>query len=84
VLTQKCRHTVGSAEDKAAAARMAEASLTLLKNKDNVLPIILDNDHPKKILITGAAGNSRVLLSGGWTFDWQGAAHEGLFRGQGR
>jgi beta-glucosidase len=47
----------------------AAESITLLKNKNNVLPL------PKtaKVLVTGFAANSMRALNGGWSYTWQGA-----------
>lgn len=57
-----------SAEFQKAAYNTAAESITLLKNKNNVLPL------PKnaKILVTGPNANSMRCLNGGWTYTWQG------------
>ncbi len=47
----------------------ARESITLLKNKGQVLPL------PKKkikVLVTGFAANSMETLNGGWSYTWQG------------
>jgi len=49
---------------------MAEESLTLLKNQNQTLPIAFTGAR-KTILITGSAGNSRRIMSGGWFVDWR-------------
>jgi len=46
----------------------AEEAITLLKNKNNLLPL----SKNKKVLITGPAANSMAALNGGWTYTWQG------------
>ncbi|MGM0566025.1 MAG: glycoside hydrolase family 3 N-terminal domain-containing protein [Bacteroidota bacterium] len=51
-----------------ASLKTAEESITLLKNKSDILPISTDS----KILITGPAANSMVPLNGGWSYTWQG------------
>jgi len=47
----------------------AQESITLLKNKEQVLP--LRKKHVK-ILVTGFAANSMEALNGGWSYTWQG------------
>ena len=59
----------GSKASQKQSLRSAEESVTLLKNKDQVLPL------PKKqvkVLVTGFAANSMEALNGGWTYTWQG------------
>jgi beta-glucosidase len=51
-----------------AALDAALESITLLKNKDNVLPLAKSS----KILVTGPAANSLNILNGAWTHTWQG------------
>ena len=46
----------------------AEESITLLKNKNNILPL----KENTKIFITGPAANSLTWLNGAWTRTWQG------------
>jgi len=46
----------------------AQESITLLKNKSEILPIGLD----QKILVTGPTANSLLALNGGWSGTWQG------------
>ena len=58
----------GSAEFARAAQNMAEESITLLKNNNQVLPI----QQSAKILVTGPAANSMTYLNGAWTRTWQG------------
>jgi beta-glucosidase len=57
-----------SAKHKAAALHTAEESITLLENKNNILPLKKD----AKIFVTGPAANSMTLLNGAWTRTWQG------------
>lgn len=58
----------GSAGHEAAAKRAADESITLLKNKDNILPI----KKGSRILVTGPNANSMRPLNGGWSYSWQG------------
>jgi beta-glucosidase len=46
----------------------AEESITLLENKNDILPLKKD----AKIFVTGPAANSMTLLNGAWTRTWQG------------
>jgi len=61
---------VGSQQDLDLATQAGRESITLLKNKDNLLPL---PKNLQKILVTGPAGNSLGALSGGWSLHWQGA-----------
>lgn len=58
----------GGKEHAAAALQAAEESLVLLKNTDNILPLV----SGKKLLITGPNANSMRTLNGGWSYTWQG------------
>lgn len=58
----------GSAQYKTAALEAARESITLLKNKDNVLPLPKD----KKVLVTGPGAKSVTALNGAWSYTWQG------------
>ncbi len=59
----------GSDEFAQVALESAQESITLLKNKDNILPL---SAKGKKILVTGPNANSMRTLNGGWTLSWQG------------
>ncbi|MEY4926766.1 MAG: Periplasmic beta-glucosidase precursor [Bacteroidota bacterium] len=59
----------GSKEHSDVNYAVASESITLLKNKNNTLPLQKNNE---KILICGAAANSINLLNGAWTHTWQG------------
>ncbi len=50
----------------------AAESITLLKNKNNMLPI----SSTAKVLVTGPNSNSMRTLNGGWTYSWQGEKTE--------
>jgi len=58
----------GSDEFAEASKNMAQESITLLKNKNQVLPLKAET----KIFITGPAANSMTWLNGAWTRTWQG------------
>lgn len=58
----------GSMEFEQAAYQTAAESITLLKNKDNILPL----KKGLKLLVTGPNANSMRTLNGGWTYSWQG------------
>lgn len=58
----------GSKEFEKAAYDMAAEAITLLKNKDNVLPL----KKNVKVLVTGPNANSMRTLNGAWTYSWQG------------
>jgi beta-glucosidase len=47
---------------------VAEEVITLLKNRNNTLPI-QKND---KVLVTGPTANSMAAMNGGWSYTWQG------------
>ncbi len=51
-----------------ASYRTAIEAITLLKNKDNILPL----SKNKKVLVTGPTAHSLNAVNGGWTGTWQG------------
>jgi len=55
-------------ESKNTALETARQALTLLKNKDNILPF----DENQKVLVTGQMANSLTALNGAWSYTWQG------------
>ncbi|HEY5407192.1 MAG TPA: glycoside hydrolase family 3 N-terminal domain-containing protein [Ginsengibacter sp.] len=57
-----------SAEFEKASYNTAVESITLLKNTNNVLPLL----KTAKVLVTGPNANSMRTLNGGWTYTWQG------------
>jgi beta-glucosidase len=61
---------IGSDENLAEAIRMAEESLVLLKNDNNLLPL---QQGRQRILVTGFAAHSKKMLNGAWTLEWMGA-----------
>lgn len=58
----------GSQEFIDVAYNAAAESITLLKNKESILPL----DKSEKILVTGPTANSMKYLNGGWSYNWQG------------
>jgi beta-glucosidase len=65
---QEAIKNFGLPEYKTAALDAARESITLLKNKDNILPLTKD----KKIFITGPGAKSLTTLNGAWTYSWHG------------
>jgi len=59
---------VGSSEFDNVNLQVAEESIVLLKNENEVLPL----EKGSKILVTGPTSNLRSVLNGGWTYTWQG------------
>ncbi|MEQ9286352.1 MAG: glycoside hydrolase family 3 N-terminal domain-containing protein [Cyclobacteriaceae bacterium] len=58
----------GSKKYENIAYQTASESITLLKNKNNILPL----KKGGKILVTGPNANSMRALNGAWTYSWQG------------
>jgi beta-glucosidase len=57
----------------AIATRLAEESLVLLKNNNELLPL----KENAKVFITGKGSDDMGLQCGGWTIGWQGTADNG-------
>ncbi|MFN0276069.1 MAG: beta-glucosidase [Chitinophagales bacterium] len=58
----------GSSDFIKESQKTAEESITLLKNKNQILPL----KENAKIFITGPSANSMTWLNGAWTRTWQG------------
>ncbi|MEP7320586.1 MAG: glycoside hydrolase family 3 N-terminal domain-containing protein [Saprospiraceae bacterium] len=58
----------GKSEYGDIALQAAHEAITLLKNKDQILPLSKD----KKVLIAGPAAQSISALHGAWSYTWQG------------
>ncbi len=58
----------GAAEHKDAATRTAMESITLLKNRNDVLPLSAGTN----VLVCGPAAQSLNVQNGAWTHTWQG------------
>jgi len=57
-----------SQEFAAKAQKMAEESITLLKNDNDILPLA----KSAKVLVCGPNANSLRAMNGGWSYSWQG------------
>ncbi|MDZ7269576.1 MAG: glycoside hydrolase family 3 C-terminal domain-containing protein [candidate division KSB1 bacterium] len=55
-------------EFRAVALQAARESLILLKNQDNLLPLVPQT----RLLVTGPTANKLSVLNSGWTITWQG------------
>ncbi len=58
----------GSEKFRIASLEIAQESITLLKNSNDILPL----SKNKKVLVTGQTSNSMQSLNGGWSYTWQG------------
>ncbi|MHA7060151.1 glycoside hydrolase family 3 N-terminal domain-containing protein [Aquimarina sp. M1] len=58
----------GSQEHQKLAYDLAQESITLLKNKNETLPL----NKELKVLVTGPNSSSMRTLNGGWSYSWQG------------
>jgi beta-glucosidase len=63
--------TVGSAAHRALARRAVGASLVLLKNDGNLLPL---SKTTRRIYVAGKSADDLGNQAGGWTIHWQGAS----------
>jgi beta-glucosidase len=61
---------IGCFEHRSIARQAVRESLVLLKNKDQILPLEMD----QKIVVVGEHANNTGLQSGGWTIHWQGTS----------
>jgi hypothetical protein len=59
------RHLIGSSKNRQVSLEVVRESITLLQNRDNVLPIPSDQG-PKTILVTGPNSNTLKHMAGGW------------------
>ena len=72
--------TVGREEDWEAALDAARESVTLLKNSEAHLPLMVTAvGEGKSLFITGPSSSSLRAQTGGWTFHWQGATDDSEF-----
>ncbi|OAN46266.1 beta-glucosidase [Chloroflexus islandicus] len=62
---------IGSAAHRELARTAVAASLVLLKNEQDLLPLPKDIGH---LYIGGQAANDLGIQAGGWTIEWQGRA----------
>ena len=59
---------IRSTESERVSRQAAEEAITLVENRNNVLPL----DKKQRVLVTGAGAQSLAALHGGWTYSWQG------------
>ncbi len=70
----------GSDEFAAEATKMAEESMVLLKNKNNILPL----KQGTKILCVGPNADNFSAQNGGWSYSWQGNMADSCCRAIGK
>lgn len=63
------RANFGKPAYAATALQAARESITLLQNRNGILPL----SKNKKLLITGPTADSLISLNNGWTYVWQGS-----------
>lgn len=68
VANPKAYPAFGSKASEEAAYQVAAESITLLKNREDILPLA----PGVKVLVTGPNANSMRALNGGWSYSWQG------------
>ncbi|RHY53304.1 hypothetical protein DYB30_013964, partial [Aphanomyces astaci] len=73
-------NAVGDSASQSAALETAKASLVLVKNTNNVLPL----DPAKSFFFTGPSIDDIGLICGGWTIHWQGVQGTSNFPAYGR
>lgn len=61
-------YQIGSEAAAETSLQAARASLTLLRNRESVLPV----SSRARVLVTGPAADSLPALHGSWTYTWQG------------
>lgn len=59
---------IASAEAQALNRQAAAEAITLLKNRNHILPLVKN----RKVFVTGPTANALSVLNGGWTIVWQG------------
>eukprot|EP00604_Paraphysomonas_vestita_P001495 CAMPEP_0174822222 /NCGR_PEP_ID=MMETSP1107-20130205/14408_1 /TAXON_ID=36770 /ORGANISM="Paraphysomonas vestita, Strain GFlagA" /LENGTH=839 /DNA_ID=CAMNT_0016040611 /DNA_START=23 /DNA_END=2542 /DNA_ORIENTATION=- len=69
--------TVGQTSDWDLSLNTARESITLLKNKDSVLPF--PDQDANSIFVTGPTCDSIVRQTGGWSLHWQGGKTDSEF-----
>lgn len=65
-------------ESKALAAKLAEETMVLLKNSNNVLPL---SSSVKKIALIGPMAKDKDNMIGSWSFNGKAADAESIFEG---
>jgi beta-glucosidase len=69
---------VGSSEHREVARQCVRASLVLLKNSGNLLPL---SKQVRQLAVVGRAADDLGIQCGGWTIDWQGKSGKISARG---
>lgn len=69
---------LNSAENRKASLKMAEKSIVLLKNENQVLPL---SKHLKKIAVIGPLGKSEKDMQGFWSIAWEKDNLVSLYQG---
>ncbi|RHZ03061.1 hypothetical protein DYB35_005238 [Aphanomyces astaci] len=69
---------LGDEASQLAALGIAQESMVLLKNQDNLLP--LTPEKAASIFLTGSSADSIGLMCGGWSLWWQGTYMSDVFR----
>lgn len=77
--SDKAQMIVGSKKSRDLAEALATESMTLLKNKNHLLPL---SKEIKSVLIVGPSANSLSQLCGGWTMTWRGGNEDQLTTGK--
>ncbi|RHY83001.1 hypothetical protein DYB26_009617 [Aphanomyces astaci] len=80
VLGADLANALGDFDSQSAALETAKASLVLVKNTNNVLPL----DPAKYFYFTGPSIDDIGLICGGWTIHWQGVQGTSNFPAYGR
>jgi beta-glucosidase len=60
---------IGLMESRQASLQAARESMTLLKNRSDLLPLAKN----RKVLVTGPTADSLISLNNGWSYVWQGS-----------
>ena len=60
--------TIGSAESQAISLNAAREGITLLRNRNGILPLA----ESSQILVTGPTSDELMSLHGAWSYSWQG------------
>jgi beta-glucosidase len=66
------KNNFGKPEYQQLALDAAHEAMTLLKNKNNILPLLKNT----KVLVAGPSAQSITALNGCWSYTWQGNAEQ--------
>ncbi|WDE12723.1 glycoside hydrolase family 3 protein [Thalassomonas haliotis] len=70
-LANNDKHIIGSQAHRDIARQAVRESLVLLKNNNNLLPLM----PRQQVLVTGSGADNIGMQSGGWTISWQGTGN---------